>query len=96
MFGGAGIYRDGVMFALVAGEDVYLKADDATRARFREAGCRCFVYEKDGKTVEMSYWSIPDEAMDDPELLKSWADLAWTAALRSKKPRRRKPSVRQA
>jgi DNA transformation protein len=92
MFGGAGIYRDGLMFGLVAGDDVYLKADDETRERFREAGCRCFVYEKDGKTVEMSYWSVPDEAMDDPELLRRWADLACGAALRAKRPKRRKTS----
>jgi DNA transformation protein len=90
MFGGAGIYRDGVMFALVAGDDIYLKVDDATRERFREADCRCFVYEKNGKAVEMSYWSLPDEALDEPDLLKVWADLAWQAALRSRKPKRRK------
>ena len=89
MFGGAGIYRDGVMFALVAGDSVFLKSDDDTREKFREAGCRSFVYEKDGKPVEMSYWSLPDEALDDPDILTVWADRAYQAALRAKRPKRR-------
>ena len=90
MFGGAGIYRDGVMFALVAGDSVFLKCDDDTRKKFREAGSRSFVYEKDGKPVEMSYWSLPDEALDDPDILTVWAERAYQAALRAKKPKRRR------
>ena len=86
MFGGAGIYRDGVMFGLVSARDLYLKCDETTSERFEEAGCHPFVYEKDGKTVEMSYWSVPEEALDDGELLKRWADLAYQAALRTRKP----------
>jgi DNA transformation protein len=89
MFGGAGVYRDGVMFALVSGGDIYLKCDEATAPRFREANCRPFIYEKDGKPVEMSYWSVPEEALDDGELLKRWADLAYQAALKSRKPARK-------
>ena len=89
MFGGAGVYRDGIMFGLVSARDLYLKCDDTTSDRFKEAGCRPFVYEKDGKTVEMSYWSVPEEALDDGELLKRWADIAYQAALRAKKPARK-------
>jgi DNA transformation protein len=80
MFGGAGIYRDGVMFALVSSGDVYLKSDESSSIRFREAGCRPFVYQKNGKPVEMSYFSLPDQALDDAELLKVYADLAIAAA----------------
>ncbi len=85
MFGGAGIYRDGVMFALVADSDVYLKCDEAWADRYSEAGCRPFLYEKDGKSVEMSYRSLPEEAADDPELLRFWVSVACQAALRSGK-----------
>jgi DNA transformation protein len=86
MFGGAGIYRDGIMFALVSDDEIFLKSDETTSTRFREAGCRPFVYEKGGRPVEMSYWSVPEEAMDDAEMLKAWADLAYQAALRGKRP----------
>jgi DNA transformation protein len=88
MFGGAGLYRGGIMFALVSDGDIYLKCDGATSERFREAGCRPFVYSKDGKSMTMSYWSVPEQALDDGELLKVWADLAYRAALRAKKPRK--------
>jgi DNA transformation protein and related proteins len=87
MFGGAGIYRDGIMFALVADNEVFLKADDVASERFREAGCRPFAYAKDGKPVDMSYWSVPDAALDDPDALKTWAELAFEAAVRSRKAR---------
>lgn len=89
MFGAAGLYRDGIMFALVSSDEIYLKSDATTSGRFREAACRPFVYEKDGKPVEMSYWSIPEQALDDGELLKDWAELAYQAALRAKKPGKR-------
>lgn len=85
MFGGAGVYRDGLMFALVADSDVYLKCDEACAERYREAGCRPFLYEKDGKSVEMSYRSMPEQAADDSELLRFWVGVACDAALRSGK-----------
>jgi DNA transformation protein len=88
MFGGAGVYRDGLMFALVSDNEVFLKADNATAERFRGAGSRPFVYRKGGKPVDMSYFSVPDEALDDPDRLKFWADLAYEAAVAASKPKR--------
>jgi DNA transformation protein len=85
MFGGLGIYRDGVMFALVAGGELYLKADAATAERFREAGSEPFVYEQRGRPVTISYWRLPDAALDDSEQLRNWARLAYDAALRGNK-----------
>jgi DNA transformation protein len=87
MFGGAGLYRDGVMFGLVSDKEIFLKSDELTMSRFEEAGCRPFIYSKDGKEVAMSYWSVPEEALDDGEFLKVWVDLAYQAALRSRKPK---------
>lgn len=85
MFGGAGLYRDGLMFGLASGGEIYLKADEETVERFREAGCRPFVYERGGKSATMSYWSAPAEVLDDGEALKAWAELAFQAAVRSRK-----------
>jgi DNA transformation protein len=84
MFGGAGLYRNGIMFGLVADGDIFLKADAATADRFRDAGCRPFAYRKGKEFVSMSYWSLPDAALDDPDLLKEWAELAFASAVRSK------------
>ena len=36
-----------------------------------------------GKAVEMPYWSIPEDAFDDPDLMAHWVRLAYEAALRT-------------
>lgn len=89
MFGGAGLYRDEVMFGLVSDNEIFLKCDAELETRFREAGCHPFVYERKGKSIETSYWSIPPAALDDPDGLKRWAELALAAAARSVKRKKR-------
>jgi len=44
MFGGAGIYADGLMFGLVVDDVIYLKADAHTAPRFEREGCGPFTY----------------------------------------------------
>ena len=87
MFGGHGVYRDGVIIAIVIDEAIYLKVDDATRAAFEAAGCAPFVYEAKDKAVPMSYWSVPEDALDSPQEFRPWAQRAWEAALRKPKPK---------
>lgn len=94
MFGGSGIYLDGLMFALSFGETLYLKVDGETRAAFEAAGSARFVYEARGKSQSIGYWSLPEEAQDDPEAASGWARLALDAALRSKKPKTGKAARR--
>ena len=91
MFGGAGVYRDGLCFAMEVEGDVYLKVDDETREAFRATGSRPFVYSKNGKPMEVSYWRLGDAALDDGAELKRWADLGFGAAKRAaaKKPTRK-------
>jgi len=85
MFGGQGIYSDGMMFALEAGGELYLKADEQTRDRFRDLGSRPFSYAgRDGRTATMSYWLMPESALDDPDEAAELARLALTAARRAK------------
>jgi len=96
MFGGLGIYCEGVMFALVADGEVYMKADAATEAVFRAAGSAPFTYEAKGRSVRMSYWRLPAAAFDDEAALTHYANLAMEAAHRSaaaRKPRCRTPST---
>lgn len=74
MFGGAGVYCDGIMFALVAdGETLYLKGDSSTRADFEAEGCGPFVYDGKGKQITMSYWRMPERLVDEPEEMVEWA-----------------------
>lgn len=92
MFGGFGVYRDGVMLGLIIDEVLYLKADAQTRERFLAAGSAPFMYRRRNQTVPTSYWSVPEAAMDSPQDMRPWLALAYAAALRNAaaKPARRK------
>ena len=95
MFGGHGIYLDDLFIALIIFERLYLKADDETRDAFQAAGCDPFVYAGKAKSITVSYWTVPAEAMESPAQMQPWARLAIDAALRARasKPvsRARKP-----
>jgi len=92
MFGGAGVYADGVMFGLIADDTLYLKADDATQRAFEAEGQGPFVYAGRGRTIAMSYWRIPERLLDDSEEMVEWARGALGVARRkaAAKPRRKK------
>ena len=82
MFGGFGIFLDELMFGLVSKNVFYLKVDDRNRSDFETRGLGPFTYSRKGKEYSMSYYQIPQEAMDDAEQLCSWAQKAYDAALR--------------
>lgn len=86
MFGGKGIYARGAIIAIQYQDEILLKADAQTAPRFVEAGCRQWTYEsKNGKAAAMPYWSIPDDAYDDPDLMADWVRLALEAGTRAGK-----------
>ena len=84
MFGGYGIYHDGLMFALVADDTLYLKVDDSTKQQFIDKDLSPFEYHKSGKIILMPYYLAPEEIYDDPDEAVYWARLAFQAALNSK------------
>ncbi len=93
MFGGGGVYRDGLMFGLVDDDMLYLKVDATSQADFEEVGSRPFVYQPgNGKAVQMSYWRAPEICMDDQSELLKWCGKAMQAATRAaqKKPKSKK------
>ncbi len=85
MFGGKGVFYDGVMIGLVADDMLYLKADATSVAEFKALDLAQFQYPKGDKLVGMSYDQAPEGAMEDPSEMCRWAELAYSAALRSKK-----------
>jgi DNA transformation protein and related proteins len=88
MFGGWGFYLDGRMFALVADEVFYIKADDVSRPEFASRGLEPFRYEAKGKVNSLSYFQPPSEALDDRALLCEWAGKGVEAAARAAKAKR--------
>lgn len=87
MFGGAGVFRDGLMFALIADEVLYLKADETTETDFKAEGVGPFTYQtkRNPRTV-MSYWRAPERCLDDPDEMTEWCRKAFAVALKSAKP----------
>lgn len=85
LFGGKGIYSDGLIVAIVMRGELLLKADDETIPEFRAAGCTQWIYanRKSGRPVAMPYWTLPDGAIDDPDDMQRWALLAFEAARRA-------------
>jgi len=73
-FSGAGLVRDGVQFAFIIKGVLYLRVDDLSRPDFEALGAAPFSYAGASKTVKVaSYYALPDEIVDDPDALCSWA-----------------------
>ena len=90
MFGGAGVYAAGVMFALLDDGVVWLKGDEALRQAFVAAGSRQFIYPtKDGRTMSMGYWTLPDPALDDPDEAIAWARRSLDVAVKKASGKKR-------
>ena len=84
MFGGHGVYHDGVMFALVADQTLYLKADAQNLEDFQCEGLEPFAYRRRGRVVRLSYHRAPDAILEDPELARDWAQRSLAAARRAR------------
>jgi DNA transformation protein len=95
MFGGAGVFAEGVMLALVADGVIYLKADEQTVSSFEREGLGPFTYMRRGaRTAVMSYWRLPERLYDDPEELAAWAAMALETARRAAARARSKQRLR--
>ncbi len=92
MFGKTGVFCDGVMFAVVADNMLYLRFDDANRAAFEEAlSAPLLSYEKKGATIDLAFCRAPERLFDEPDELVAWARAALAAARRV--AARRKPAA---
>ncbi len=85
MFGGYGIYRGDIFFAIVVDGTLYIKADDKNRKLFEDKALPRFSYKRMGKDCFMSYYMAPEEALEDRDELYYWSIKGYEAALRSKK-----------
>ena len=94
MFGGHGVFLDGLMFALVADGTLYLKVDKASETEFKSRGLEAFTYIKQGKEFSMSYFQAPENTLEDSEVMSLWANKAYDAALRSASKKRKAKSYK--
>jgi DNA transformation protein and related proteins len=92
MFSGAGLYCDGVIFALILRDTLHFKVDDGNRAAYVAEGLGPFTYEARGRTVEIgAYWRVPERLLDEPDEMLEWARAALAAGHRAANAKRPKP-----
>lgn len=84
MFGGHGIFLNGLMFGLVADGVLYFKASKNSEEAFKSRDLGPFIYNKKGKEVKMSYFKAPDEVLEDGDEMEVWGKMAYGAALESR------------
>jgi DNA transformation protein len=83
MFGKTGVFCDGVMFAMVTENTLYVRVDEENRATFEEAASfPPLNYQKKGSAIDLAFWRVPERLFDDPDELVSWARAALAAAHR--------------
>jgi len=97
--GGATLYLDGTVFAILDEGELWFKADAQTDAIWDAEGCERFsVTFKDGRVDTMNYRRAPTDVYDDAEAMQRWATLGIEAGARrvvKKRPPKRKPSKRK-
>jgi DNA transformation protein len=93
MFGGAGLYSDGLFFAVLDNDRLYFKVDDSNRGDFEAVGMGPFRPFPDRPDYTMQYYELPAGVLDDPDALAHWVAkavaVAGAAAARGKKKRKR-------
>jgi DNA transformation protein len=92
MFGGYGLFLNGLMFGLIADSTLYLKIDNELEPEFIAKGLTPFTYSRKGKPFKMSYYQAPEETLEDSNEMTIWANKSYNAAVRSadKKPKKKK------
>ncbi|HXP30984.1 MAG TPA: TfoX/Sxy family protein [Stellaceae bacterium] len=82
LFGGHGVYRGAVVFAIISRDTLYFRTDDINRPDFEAAGAAPFRVGGPSRRIVLSYHEVPADVLDDDELLSGWAERAFAAALR--------------
>jgi len=90
MFGGHGVFADGMMFALEQDGELFLKADDLTIPKLAAENSEPFLHRARGREIALSYWKLPERLYDEADEFAVFARDAYGAAMRAagnKKPK---------
>ena len=91
MFGGVGIYRNDLFFAVIDNDTLFFKVDDELRPRYRSAGMHAFA-PMPGKPAMEGYYQVPPDVLEDPDRLAEWARLSIAVAA-TKPVKKSRPTV---
>ncbi len=83
MFGGYGVYKNDLIIAIIAEDEIYFKAAKEDGTYYESFGGTRFVYHspKRTKPIHMPYWKAPLEVLEDKAILSKWVDKAYDASL---------------
>ena len=96
MFGGHGVYLDGLIIGLIAFDSFYLKVDDRNRPDFEAAGSAPFSYDtKSGTNTITAYWEVPADVVEDSDQLRAWALKSLAVSRRAGATSKGKPKSRK-
>jgi DNA transformation protein and related proteins len=84
MFGGLGVYLDGVFFAVVDDDRLYFKVDDGNLAGYDALGMEPW-FPDPTSTKPSPYREVPADVLADVEALGEWVDASVAAAVRLKR-----------
>ena len=96
MFGAYGVFYQGLMIALLNRDTLYLKSDQASVSLYHKQGCEQFTYQRQGRSVGLSYFAAPNNMFDSPDSVMRWCTVAYESALRAQaaKPKRKHKRAR--
>lgn len=85
MFGGYGIYKNGIIVAFIADDELYFKVDESNKSQYKKFDSEPFIYEAKGKKTAMSYWKVPMEILEDEEQIGVWLNQSYEISLKKKR-----------
>ena len=85
MFGGYGIYKDGLIVAVIINDQLYFKVGESNQADYEATGSQPFIYKVNGKEMKMGYWEVPGEIMENSQEVGVWLEKSYQVSLSSKK-----------
>ena len=75
MFGGYGLYKDGVCFGLIDFGKLYFKVGESNKTDYERNNSAPFPFPmKNGKMTTLSYWEVPADILEDKKELPAWID----------------------
>jgi DNA transformation protein len=84
MFGGIGLYRDEVFFAIISADTLFFKVDAVNRSDYETRGMAPFRPFRDRPHLSMNYYEVPADVLEDAEECVRWALRAVAAGVAKK------------
>ena len=84
LFGGYGLYQNGIIFAIIVENELYFKVDESNINLYQNLNSEPLTFHAKRKAITMSYWKVPDEIIENKELLVTHLELAVLASAKTR------------